>query len=373
MDTQEKLEILSQEAQYDLSCACGSKDQDRRVRDKNGMWVYPASLPRGGKSIMLKTLMSNVCTNDCRYCPLRNDQDVRRCSLSPEDVANVFMDYVRRGGIHGLFLTSGVMGDADTTMDRLIAAAQLLRRRHAYRGFIHLKVMPGASDAAIEQALSVASAVSLNVEAPTASVFGQLSRQKNFERDIVRPIKLISQLTARGGKHHNVKQTTQFIVGAADEKDSQIAEATFGLYRRLGLERVYYTAYQRGLGHPDLLGETPAAAAPQDMLTREHRLYQMDFLLRKYGWGLHDLSFGEDGNLSLQTDPKQSWADAHPECFPIRLRLASRDSLLRVPGLGPTYVGRLMKTRKEGIFRNLQTLGLKGKNLERVQQYVVNE
>lgn len=373
MDTQQKLEVLSQEAQYDLSCACGSKDQDRRVRGRDGMWVYPASLPRGGKSIMLKTLMSNVCTNDCRYCPLRDEQDIRRCSLSPEDVAGIFMDYVRRGGIHGLFLTSGVMGSADFTMDRLIAAAQLLRRKHAYRGYIHLKVMPGASDGAIESALAVASAVSLNVEAPTAAAFGRLSGRKDFERDIVRPIKLISRLTGRGMKHHSVKQTTQFIVGAADEKDSQIAEATFGLYRRLGLERVYFTAYQRGLGHPSLPGETPAAADPRDMLTREHRLYQMDFLLRKYRWGLADLSFGEDGNLSLQTDPKQSWADAHPECFPIRLRSASRDTLLRVPGLGPTYVSRLLQIRKEGIFQNLQALGLKGKNLSKVQQYVVNE
>jgi predicted DNA-binding helix-hairpin-helix protein len=373
MDTQKKLEILSQEAQFDLSCACGSKDQDRRVRGRDGMWVYPASLPRGGRSIMLKTLMSNVCTNDCRYCPLRDEQDIRRCSLSPQDVANIFMDYVRRGGIHGLFLTSGVMRDADHTMDRLIAAASLLRRKHNYRGFIHLKVMPGASDGAIEQAISVASAVSINVEAPTANAFGRLSGKKDYQRDIVRPIKLISRLTGRGMKYHNVKQTTQFIVGAADENDSQIAAATFGLYRRLGLERVYFTAYQRGFGHPSLPGETPTAADPNDMLTREHRLYQMDFLFRRYGWGLSDVSFGEDGNLSLQADPKQTWADAHPEFFPIRLRTAGRNQLLRVPGLGPTYVSRICKTRKQGAFRRLEDLGLKGKNLQKVQKYVVNE
>ncbi|MBN1554262.1 MAG: radical SAM protein [Phycisphaerae bacterium] len=373
MDTQQKLEILSQDAQYDLSCACGTKDDDRRVRGKDGMWVYPATLPRGGKSIMLKTLMSNACSNDCRYCPLRSEQDVRRCSLAPEDVANIFMDYVRRGGIHGLFLTSGVVRDAETTMDRLVATADLLRRKHRYRGYIHLKVMPGASDGAIESALSVASAVSLNVEAPTAGAFSHLSERKDFERDIVGPIKLISRLTGRGMKHHNVKQTTQFLVGASDEKDSQIAAATFGLYRRLGLNRVYFSAYQRGLGHPSLPGESAPAANPADILTREHRLYQMDFLLRRYRWGLEDLSFGEDGNFSLQSDPKQTWADAHPDYFPIHLRSAGREKLLRVPGLGPTYVTRLLQTRKEGIFRNLQDIGLKGKNLQKVRRYVVNE
>jgi predicted DNA-binding helix-hairpin-helix protein len=371
MDTQKKLEILSDDAQYDLSCACGSKDQDRRRRGTDGMWVYPASLPRGGRSIMLKTLLSNVCTNDCQYCPLRNDQDIRRCALEPEEVAGLFLEYVRGGGVHGLFLTSGILRDADHTMDRIIAVASILRRKHQYRGFLHLKVMPGASDGAIETALSLASAVSLNVEAPKRSAFQRLSQKKDFDRDIVRPVKLISRLTGRGQRFAKVKQTTQFIVGAAEESDREIAEATFGLYRRLRLNRVYFTAYQKGLGSADLPGERPGGRNAADLLTREHRLYQMDFLLRKYKWGLGDLDFESDGNLSLTTDPKQRWADCHPEFFPVRLHSAGRKALLRVPGLGPTYADRILETRRNGILHGLRDIGLKGENLRKVGRYVV--
>lgn len=372
MDTQQKIKILSQQAQYDLSCACGSRDQDRRMRGGNGMWVYPASLPQGGKTVLLKTLLSNACSNDCRYCPFRAERDIPRCTLSPEEVADVFLNYVRRGGIHGLFLTSGVIRDAEHTMERLIAVADLLRRKYAYRGYLHLKIMPGASEAAIEASLAVSSAVSLNVEAPTASAFRRLSGRKDFERDIVQPMRQISRLTAPGAKYQGVKQTTQFLVGAADERDCQIAQATLGLYRRLGLQRVYFTAYQRGMGHPSLPGER-SSVDPHALLTREHRLYQMDFLLRKYRWELDDFRFGPDGNFSLAVDPKQAWADAHPEFFPVRLRTASREALLRVPGLGPILVARILQVRRQGGFPRLEDLGLRGRSLQKVRRYVVKD
>ena len=255
MDTQKKLELLADASRYDLSCACGTKDgDDHRRRGADGTWLYPVSLPSGGTSIMLKTLMSNACVNDCLYCPFRSGQDVPRCTLDPEEVASLYMDYVRRHGVFGLFLSSGVVRDPDHTMDRMLAAASILRKRYQYRGYIHLKVIPGASDAAIETAVGLASAVSLNVEAPKASYFRDLSGKKDFERDIVRPVKLISRLTEPGGRYGRVKQTTQFVVGAAQEKDTEILQATFGLYRRLGLSRVYFSAYQRGLGDPRLPG-----------------------------------------------------------------------------------------------------------------------
>ena len=229
------------------------------------MWLYPATLPSGGTSIMLKTLLSSACANDCRYCPLRSGRDTPRHTLAPEEVAGLFLDFVRRGGIHGLFLTSGVLRDPDYTMDRLVAVAALLRRKHAYRGYLHLKIIPGASDAAIEEALALASAVSLNVEAPKRSAFAALSTRKDFDRDIVRPLKLISRLTGRGQRFAGVKQTTQFIVGASTETDADLIQATWGLYRRLHLARVYFSAYQRGLGDPSLPGER-ADLDPQDLL-----------------------------------------------------------------------------------------------------------
>jgi predicted DNA-binding helix-hairpin-helix protein len=348
MDTQQKLELLADASRFDLACACGTKEDDHRVRGPEGRWLYPVSLPRGGKSILLKTLLSNACVNQCRYCPFRDSRDVPRCTLSPEEIVSVFLDYVRRLRIHGLFLSSGVIRGADHTMDRMLDVARRLRKRHQYRGFIHLKIIPGASDAAIEESLSLASAVSLNVEAPHRSAFEKLSPTKNFERDIVGGIRRISALTAPGARYSRVRQTTQFIVGAADEKDSDIVEATFGLYRRLRLDRVYFSAYQRGLGEPQLPGENRPLQNPNDLLTREHRLYQVDWLIRKYGFDAHEIPFESNGNLSLQTDPKTIWAQCNRQFFPLDINKAGRYELLRVPGLGPITVKRILSMRAEG-------------------------
>ena len=172
-DTQQKLEILSDDAKYDLACACGTREDEHRRRGGDGRWIYPVTLPNGGKSVLLKTLISNVCANDCRYCPLRQEQDIRRCTLDPEQTARVFLDYYNRREVFGLFLSSGVIGTPDTTMDRLVATARILRRRHRFKGYIHLKVIPGASDAAVEEAVSLASAVSLNIETPGAGASGE--------------------------------------------------------------------------------------------------------------------------------------------------------------------------------------------------------
>lgn len=373
MDTQRKLEILADDSRYDLSCACSAVKDDHRRRGPDGTWLYPVSLPRGGTSIMLKTLMSNTCVNDCRYCPLRNDQDVRRCTLGPNEIANVFMDYVRRRKVIGLFLSSGVFHSPDHTMDRMIAVARILRQQHRYRGYLHLKVIPGASDAAIEEMLSLASTVSLNVEAPKRSSFAKLSQKKDFDRDIVGPMKLISKLTSRGNRYAKVRQATQFIVGASDETDSDIVRATFGLYRRLGLSRVYFSAYQRGLGDQSLPGEQTGLIKPENFFTREHRLYQSDFLIRKYKWDVDDILFEADGSLSLSVDPKQRWADRHGEFFPVRVLSASRDTLLRVPGIGPITASRILKVRRHGSIRSLKNVGLKGKRLENASKYIVME
>lgn len=164
METIEKLKLLSADSQYDLACACGSNKDDRRRRGLDGRWLYPVSLPEGGYSILIKTLLSNACANDCRYCPLRLESNVRRCTLTPEEVANLFIEYVRRGKVFGLFLSSAVIGNPDHTMERINTVARLLRGRHQYRGYIHLKIIPGASDAAIEEAISLSTAVSLNIE-----------------------------------------------------------------------------------------------------------------------------------------------------------------------------------------------------------------
>jgi len=371
MDTQQKLRLLADGSRYDLSCACGTQKDEHRRRSRDGLWLYPASLPSGGTSIMLKTLLSSACSNDCRYCPLRSDRDVPRCTLAPEEVARVFMDYVRAEGVFGLFLTSGVPRSPDHTMDRMLAAVRILRRRYEYRGYVHLKIIPGASDGAIEEALGLASAVSLNVEAPTRRAMATLSTRKDYARDIVRPMRLISRLTARGGPYAGVKQTTQFIVGASDETDTEIVRATYGLYKRLRLSRVYFSAYQRGLGDPALPGERRESIPATDILTREHRLYQVDWLIRKYGFRDDEIPFEPDGSLSLEADPKETWARQHPERFPLDLNRADRHELLRVPGLGPLTVNRILAIRKGGgRVRRIQDLGRPGERLRKAAGYV---
>ena len=370
-DTQRKLEILSADAQYDLACACSSSKDEHRKRSGDGKWIYPVTLPNGGKSTLFKTLISNVCANDCKYCPLREAMDVRRCSLGAEETAKVFLDYYNRRKVFGLFLSSGVLGSADATMDRLNGTARILRKKYAFRGYIHLKIIPGASDAAIEEAVSLASTVSLNIETPGAKNLAKLSGKKDYISDIIEPMKLISKLTGRGSKYSRVKQTTQFIVGAAGERDSEIVRYMGGLYDRLKMNRIYFSAYQRGLGDESIDGEKAEPNSAANILMREHRLYQVDFLLRKYGFEESDIVFEGQGNLSLSTDPKEGWANRHPERFPVNVNCASKFELLRVPGLGPVTVNRILKRRVADRIRCIEDVGKVGLRLKKAKGYLV--
>jgi predicted DNA-binding helix-hairpin-helix protein len=373
MDTIEKLKVLSEDSQYDLACACGTNKYDRRKRGLDNKWLYPVSLPQGGYSVLLKTLLSNACTNDCKYCPLRSEINVHRCSLRPEEVANIFMEYLKKKMVFGLFLSSAVINNPDYTMEKINAVASLLRYRHNFRGYIHLKIIPGASDAAIEDTLSLASAVSLNIETPGKKRFDFLSNKKDYLRDIIRPIKLMAKLTARGNRFSRVKCTTQFIVGASDETDSEIIEYMFALYKRLKFKRVYFSAYQKGLGHPDIPGEKQLLSNPETPFMREHRLYQADFLIRKYGFSEKDIIPDKCGNLRLDKDPKEVWADNHPEYYPVRINKSDKEALLRVPGLGPNTVSRILKVRQDRKITRFEDLGIKGKRLEKIKSYAIFE
>jgi predicted DNA-binding helix-hairpin-helix protein len=370
LDTQRKLEILSSDAQFDLACACGTKEDDHRKRGTQGKWIYPVTLPSGGTSVLFKTLISNVCSNDCKYCPLRTDQDVRRCTLSDEETINTFMDYFNRGEVFGLFLTSGVLGTPDATMDRLNGIARILRYKRQFRGYIHLKVIPGASANAIEEAVSLSTAVSLNIETPGANHLARLSARKRFIEDIVEPIKLISRLTGRGNKYERVKQTTQFVVGAAEETDSEIVKYMWGLYDRLNLKRIYFSAYQRNPGNASIDEDPRPQMQPADAFMREHRLYQVDFLIRRYGFTESDICFDKKGFLSLDIDPKEHWAKLHPEYFPIDINKASRQQLLRVPGLGEVTVSRILEQRKAAKIRSISEVSKSISRLQKAGEYL---
>jgi predicted DNA-binding helix-hairpin-helix protein len=281
------------------------------------------------------------------------------------------MDYMRRKQLIGLFLSSGVVGNPDNTMYRLNATAEILRKKYRYRGYIHLKIIPGASAAAIEHSMSLASAVSLNIETPGKKHFEKLSDSKDFDRDIVAPLKFISAQTAKGSKFSGIKCTTQFIVGASGESDREIVKYMDGIYNRLKFQRVYFSAYQPGLGDPNIPGEKTFELSPDARFTREHRLYQSDFLMRKYGFKHDELIFQGNGNFSLDKDPKEMWALCNPEYFPVNINSADKEQLLRVPGLGHVTVKKILKLRKIHRLRNLSEIGVKGKQLAKASAYII--
>ena len=197
-DLREKLGILSADAQYDLSCACSCGSGDPRRRGLDDRWLYPVTLQNGGRSLMFKTLVSNACANDCKYCPLRAGHDATpRCSLAPEEIVRAFLPYWNSGQVIGLFLTSGVCGNPDAAMARMLATAEILRYREHFRGILHLKIIPGASDAAIDRAVALASGVSLNIETAGAEHFAKLTARKDYLQSIIAPLKRIAALTGQ--------------------------------------------------------------------------------------------------------------------------------------------------------------------------------
>ncbi len=386
MDTQTKLDILSRDAQYDLSCACGTKNpQEHRKRNPAGSgWLYPATTASGGPGIMLKTLLGNRCTNDCKYCPLRNNQDFRPVALAPKEMASFFHEFQSKRPLVGLFLSSAVLGSPDKTMELLTDTARILRNSYRYRGYVHLKVIPGCSQESIDQALKYASALSLNIEAPGARHVAKLSDTKNYAKDILKPLTYIASQTAKGSRYERVHTSSQFIVGASDELDKEILLYTSRMYRELHMGRLYFSAYQKGLGESSLPGERRQLPQSQlqlfdsgidqetvqASLTREHRLYQADWLLRKYGFSYEELMFTDEGNLSLHKDPKLVWAQANPQFFPLSVKRSPKEALLRVPGLGPTYVGRIVSQRRIAPLSVLEDLKLPFSVLEKARPFL---
>ncbi len=369
LDVGDKLALLASDSRYDLACSCGTREDEHRRRGSDDRWIYPTSLPDGRTTYLFKTLISNACANDCKYCPLRAGAEGRRCSLAPEDLAAAFLSHFRAGRVAGLFLSSAVEGSPDATMEKLNRAALLLRRQQ-FRGYIHLKIIPGASDEAIRQSVALASAVSLNIEAPGAHNFERLCTTKDYARDIVRPINLISRLTAKGSRFERVKQTTQFVVGASGESDREIIDACGTLYGKLSLQRIYFSAYQRGAGAESLPGER-SGEDNAAMLMREHRLYQVDWLLRRYGFEASEIPVGADGRLSLDMDPKEAWARTHPEFFPVNVNCDDRSCLLRVPGLGQSLVSRILAFRRNrSTISSLSDVGRMNKLLKKAEGYV---
>ena len=362
MDVEKKIETLGESAQYDLCNACGAAT---RTRDELGRWIYPAALPNGKTVRVLKVLMTNVCEKNCYYCSIRARRDVPRTSFTPDELARAFDRFVRADLVDGLFLSSGVCAGPNPTMDRMLACVDLVRGKYQFPGYVHLKLLPGASEAHIQRAVQLAHRVSVNLEAPNAERLAVIAPRKDFFEELTRPMRIAKRLIdASGGRLAPAGQTTQFVIGAAGEPDQEILSATARLYSDLDLRRAYYSAFQPVPGTPlDSLEPTPT--------WREHRLYQADWLLRFYGFTFDDLIFDTAGNLPRKADPKMLYAQAHPELFPVEVNRASREELLRVPGVGPKSAGRILRWRREGALRELADLGKAGAVAGRAAPFVL--
>lgn len=377
----ERLAILSDAAKYDASCA--SSGTTRRDSTKSGglgstegSGICHAYAPDGRCISLLKILLTNFCIYDCAYCINRSSSNVERARFTPEEVIWLTMEFYRRNYIEGLFLSSGIIRSSDHTMEEMVKIARDLRTVHNFRGYIHLKTIPEASPALIEEAGLYADRLSINIELPTDSGISQFAPEKKPEGirramgDLRLKIEDASEPTLRTKRRKKfvpAGQSTQMIVGADGANDATILGTSARLYGSYGLKRVYYSAFSP---IPDASSKLPLIKPP---LVREHRLYQADWLYRFYGFDIGEItSATADGNLDLELDPKLAWALANRDRFPVDVNKAAKEMLLRVPGFGTKTVKSILSSRR---FRRLriEDLGRLGVSLRKVQPFIVAE
>ena len=317
-----------------------------------GIHVSPVG---GGKSVrLLKVLQTNICEFDCFYCEHRAGRDVPRTYVSPEELAQTFMMLHRKRLVDGLFLSSGITKKVDTMQERMVQTAEILRNRHQFKGYIHLKIMPGAGMNAVERTMQLANRVSLNLEAPTPQHLARLSAKKDFLDGILTRMVWVKRMKDSHPNLIPAGQITQFVVGAAGESDLDLLSATDQLYKQVGLRRAYFSAFSP-------VPDTPLDHLPATPLLRQNRLYQADWLMRFYGFSFSELVFNEEGRLPLEMDPKMAWATSHPEWFPMEIKTAPYEMLVRVPGIGPLSAKRIVELRRSSVItdpRQLTKLGV---------------
>ncbi len=352
----EKLEILADAAKYDASCASsGTVKKDstngKGIGSTEGMGICHAYAPDGRCISLLKLLLTNHCIFDCHYCINRKSSNVRRARFTPQEVADLTLNFYRRNYIEGLFLSSGIIKSSNHTMEQLIETARILREEHDFRGYIHLKTIPEADPELARQAGFYADRVSINVELPTDSGLTRLAPDKDARqiehamggmKSAIVQAKDERKRFRHAPRYAPAGQSTQMIVGADAASDADIVGKASRLYDNFSLRRVYYSAFSP---IPDASAVLPLKRPP---LIREHRLYQSDWLMRFYGYKSSEVMQATDqsGNLPLDIDPKLAWALKFREFFPVDVNRASRERLLRVPGLGVKAVNRIIAARR---------------------------
>jgi predicted DNA-binding helix-hairpin-helix protein len=328
--------------------------------------IYQSSGPGGRPFPLLKAMLTTACERDCHYCAFRAGRDMRRATFKPEEMARAFDEMQRAGLVQGLFLSTGIFAGGANTQNKLLDTAEILRNRLSFRGYIHLKIMPGVEQGQVEQAMQLADRVSINLEAPNATRLARLAPHKEFAAELLAPLQwmeAIRQGTPRGAGRR-ASSATQFVVGAAGESDVELLATTERLYRQAGLTRTYFSAF-------DPLRDTPLENLPAENPLREHRLYQASYLMRDYGFDLEELPFDSTGRLPLDRDPKRAYAETHLNQTPIELNQASPEDLRRVPGIGPRSAEKILASRRVRRLRYVEQLTALGIIAERAAPYIL--
>lgn len=369
MDLLEKLSVLTDAAKYDAACtSSGVKRgfQPGKIGNTSSSIAGCChSFSSDGRCItLLKVLMTNCCVYDCKYCVNRRSNDVRRTAFTPRELAELTIGFYRRNYIEGLFLSSGVLRNADYTTEQMIRALRILRHEYGFNGYIHAKAIPGTSPELVQQLGLLADRLSVNIELPSQQGLQTLAPDKTRSA-IFRPMGLIRD-RAQESRQELVRykhapsfapagQSTQLIVGATDDSDRHILHLTEALYQKYRLKRVFYSAYV-----PVVENRLLPSLETKPPLLREHRLYQADWLLRFYGFRASELLDENQPNFNPQLDPKCSWAVAHLDMFPVEIMHAEYETLLRVPGIGPVSARRIISARRTAHlrFEDLKKLGV---------------
>ena len=378
MEINTKMGILADAAKYDASCASSGTDSRNSskgigIGSTEGMGICHSYAPDGRCISLLKILLTNFCVYDCVYCVNRVSSNVPRARFTVAEVVELTLGFYKRNYIEGLFLSSGIIQNPDYTMEQVVEVARILREEHDFRGYIHLKTIPDASDELLAKAGRYADRLSINVELPTAEGLSLLAPEKDAHAIRISMGQLRTRIesardTSLSGKRPPRfapgGQSTQMIVGADASNDSTILATSADLYGNYRLRRVYYSAFSP---IPDASAALPLKAAP---LVREHRLYQADWLMRFYGFEAREIVTGNGGMLDLEVDPKTAWALQHREQFPVDINRAAKSMLLRVPGLGLTSVARIIAARSVRAVRLHDLAGLRV-SLKKILPFIV--
>ncbi len=332
-------------------------------------WVTYAKMS-GRKSMpLLKSMITSVCERNCNYCSFRSGRDFHRATFSPDEMADTFLDLNQKNIVQGLFLSSGLAGGGVRIQDKIIDTAAILRTKKYFKGYLHMKIMPGAEYDQILNLMKLADRVSINLEAPTPERLGNLAPLKNFGEELFSRLKWVDAIRRNKDPGKNWKQkwpsvTTQLVVGPSGENDIEILKTSDYLIKNFHLARIYYMTFSPVQG-------TPFENLPAENPMRGHRLYQASFLLRDYGYSFEDFLFNQSGNLELNCDPKKNWAEKHLKENPIEINRASKEELLRIPGIGLKRVELIAKYRRQRVIQSESDLKMLGISTEKVAQYIL--